>query len=170
MHTSLFQWWHNHQRKSYLWWLQHQRYELITSNNMIVTRFLDFFLMWEIETPLICFFLLRKTIKNLPWFVFLFGKNNENRVIWTNVFLWKNKEKQWLKNQFVFLLGKQTKTHLSYMSKIKSQRIPIFICSKENRVLEWKKWNMLTKVWVYNLFTLRSKSIYLGFSFQITYN
>lgn len=109
MHTSLFQWWHNHQRKSYLWWLQHQRYELITSNNMIVTRFLDFFLMWEIETPLICFFYWgkqSKTFRDLFFYLektmktgffgqmFFSGKTSKNNGYKTSLFFcWENKQK-----------------------------------------------------------------------------
>ena len=85
-------------------------------------RFLDFFLMWETITPLICFifdeeniqkpsviipiwyvlFLMRKTFKNLLWFVFYLEKTMKTGVHWINVFLWKNKKKQRLKTILFF--------------------------------------------------------------------
>jgi hypothetical protein len=72
--------------------------------------------MWEIITPLICFIFNEENIQKPSVICFLFGKNNENQGSLDKCFSLEKQEKTMVKNHFVFLLGKQTKTHSSYMT------------------------------------------------------
>ena len=57
------------------------------------------------------FFFIEENIQKPSVICFLYGKNNENRGSLDKCFSLEKQEKTMVKNHFVFLLGKQTKTH-----------------------------------------------------------
>jgi hypothetical protein len=68
------------------------------------------------QNPFDMFFFNEENKQKPSVICFFCGKNNENQGSLDKCFSLEKQEKTMVKNHFVFLLGKQTKTHSSYKS------------------------------------------------------